>query len=152
MYHSQDGEFNVEAVEQADNQPLGARMQREIELLQGSVTDQKKGDNWFALTGVTGDGIEYYRLHYTNGAQWVSLRITYPRAKAKQYDKWVTRIDKEFVPFSNAATNNAAVPKTILAPKTVPTPKTFPTPKVRPTPKSFRLFNKPAPATSPTPR
>jgi len=90
-YHSQDGEFNVEAVEQSDNQPLDARMQREIELLQGSVTDQKKGDNWFALTGITGDGTEYYRLHYTNGAQWVSLRITYPRTKAKQYDKWVTR-------------------------------------------------------------
>ena len=88
-YHSPDGEFNVEAAEQTENQTLDARMRRELELLEGSVTDQKKGDNWFALTGVTGDGIEYYRLHYTNGAQWVSLRITFPRAKAKQYDKWL---------------------------------------------------------------
>ena len=69
-YQSQDGEFNVEAAEQTDNQTLDQRMAKEIDLLKGTVTDQKKGDNWFALTGVTSDGTEYYRLHYTNGAQW----------------------------------------------------------------------------------
>ena len=99
-YQSSDGEFNVEAAEQTDNQNLDARMQKEIDLLKGTVTDQKKGNNWFALTGVTSDGTEFYRLHYTNGAQWVTLRITYPRSKAKKYDKWVERIDKAFVAFS----------------------------------------------------
>ena len=102
-YHSQDDEFNVEAAEQVDNQPLDARMQKELDLLKGTVADQKKGDNWFALTGVTSDGTEYYRLAYTNGAQWVTLRITYPRSKAKKYSKWVERIDKAFVPFAKRA-------------------------------------------------
>ena len=101
-YQSSDGEFNVEAAEQTDNQTLDARMQKEIDLLKGTVTDQKKGNNWFGLTGVTSDGTEFYRLHYTNGAQWVTLRITYPRSKAKKYDEWVDRIDKKFVPFGNA--------------------------------------------------
>ena len=105
-YHSADGEFNVEAAEQTDNQSLDARMQKEIDLLKGTVTDQKKGNNWFALTGVTSDGTEYYRLHYTNGAQWVSLRITFPRNKAKKYDEWVTRIDKSFVPFAKAKSSD----------------------------------------------
>ncbi|HJT80397.1 MAG TPA: hypothetical protein VJ719_04290, partial [Chthoniobacterales bacterium] len=76
--------------------------QKEIDLLKGSVADQKQGNNWFALTGVTSDGTEYYRVHHTNGVQWVTLRITFPRSKSKQYDEWVTRIDKEFVPFTKA--------------------------------------------------
>jgi hypothetical protein len=131
-YQSQDGEFTVEAAEQTDNQPLDSRMQKEIELLKGTVTDQKKGDNWFALTGVTSDGTEYYRLHYTNGAQWVSLRITYPRSKAKQYDKWVTRIDKAFVPFSKTAGNETQQTSASAAPSPPlsrqPSPQSSPQP------------------------
>ena len=147
-YHSPNGEFNVEADEQTDNQPLDARMAREIELLQGSISDQKRGDNWFALTGVTGDGTEFYRLHYTNGAQWVSLRITFPRSKAKEYDKWVTRIDKEFVPFKTAA-DNATQPTTTTA---MPAPQagsttTLTTVRATPTPQARRhtLFATPTP-------
>jgi hypothetical protein len=30
----------------------------------------------------------------------VTLRITYPRSKAKKYSKWIDRIDKEFVRFA----------------------------------------------------
>jgi hypothetical protein len=100
VYRSEDGEFNVEAAEQVDAQTLDAKMQKELDLLKGTVTDQKKGDNWFALTGVSADGTEFYRLHYTNGSQWVSLRMTFPHSKAKKYDDWVDRIDKEFVPFA----------------------------------------------------
>ena len=110
-YQSQDGEFNVEAAEQTDNQVLDARMQREIDLLKGTVADQKKGDNWFALTGVTADGTEYYRLHYTNGAHWVSLRVSFPHSKSKKYSKWVDRIDKSFVPFSKTAKTETTSPK-----------------------------------------
>lgn len=110
-YQSPDGEFNVEAAEQTDNQVLDARMEKEIDLLKGTVADQKKGDNWFALTGVTADGTEYYRLHYTNGAQWVSLRVSFPHSKSKKYSKWVDRIDKSFVPFSKTAKTEAPSPK-----------------------------------------
>jgi len=106
-YQTADGEFSVEAAEQTDDQPLDAKMQKEIDLLKGTVTDQKKGDNWFALTGVTADGTEYYRLHYTDGTHWVTLRLTYPRSKAKKYDKWVDRIDKAFVPFRKTESNDS---------------------------------------------
>ena len=107
VYRSEDGEFNVEAAEQADNQPLAMRMEKELDLLKGTVTDQKKGDNWFALTGVSADGTEFYRLQYTNGLQWVSLRMTFPHSKAKKYDDWVDRIDKEFVPFAKTEEKSA---------------------------------------------
>ena len=111
-YQTADGEFNVEAAEQTEDQPLDARMQKEVDLLKGTVTDQKKGDNWFALTGVTADGTEYYRLHSTNGTHWVTLRITYPHSKAKKYDKWVDRIDKAFVPFAkNSGITETPAPK-----------------------------------------
>lgn len=106
-YQTPDGEFTVEAAEETgERQTIDARLQKEIGMLGATVTDQKKGDNWFAVTGVTTDGTEFYRLHYTNGAQWVSLRITYPHSKAKKYDKWVERIDKDFVAFGNEGKPN----------------------------------------------
>jgi hypothetical protein len=105
-FQTPDGEFNVEAVVQpeasAQGETLQSRMQKEIELLVGTVTYQKKGDTWFVLSGVTPDGTEYYRKLYTQGSQWVSLRMTYPHAHNKKYDKWVTRIEKTFVPFAES--------------------------------------------------
>jgi hypothetical protein len=103
-YQSPDGEFTVEAVEQPSgggpDQSVDARMQKEISVMGGTVAEQEKGANWFALSGMTRDGTEFYRIHFTNGALWVSLRITYPHAKAKKYDKWLSKIEKSFVPFA----------------------------------------------------
>jgi hypothetical protein len=101
-YQTSDGEFTVEAVEKPDDQGLDARMQKELELLGETAAYQKKGGTWFVLSGVTPDGTEYYRKHYTNGEQWITLRITYPHVRNKKYDKWVTRIEKSFVAFGNA--------------------------------------------------
>jgi hypothetical protein len=102
-FQTPDGEFNVEAVVQSDaatqNETLDGRMQKEIDLLAGTVTYKKKGDNWFVLSGVTADGTEYYRKLYTKGSEWVTLRMTYPHAQHKKYDKWVEHIEKTFVPF-----------------------------------------------------
>ena len=105
-FQTPDGEFNVEAVVQstaaAHDETLESRMQKEIELLVGTVTYQKKGDTWFVLSGVTPDGTEYYRKLYIAGSQWVTLRITYPHAQNKKYDKWVTRMEKTFIPFAES--------------------------------------------------
>jgi hypothetical protein len=105
-FQTPDGEFNVEAVVQsaaaAQDETLESRMQKEIELLVGTVTYQKKGDTWFVLSGVTPDGTEYYRKLYIAGSQWVTLRITYPHAQNKKYDKWVTRMEKTFIPFAES--------------------------------------------------
>ena len=105
-FQTSDGEFSVEAVApanataNADN--LEQRMEKEIELLGGAISHKKKGDNWFSLSGVTADGTEYYRKLVTNGTQWVTLRITYPRAQSRKYDRWVKRIDKTFAPFGES--------------------------------------------------
>jgi hypothetical protein len=104
VFQTADGEFTVEAAAPPDTsgqrETVDSRMQKEIDLMAGTVTYKKKGDTWFALSGVTPDGTEYYRKLYTNGNQWVTLRITYPHAKDKKYDKWVKRIEKTFVPFA----------------------------------------------------
>ena len=103
-FQTPDGEFNVEAVVDptaaAEGETIDGRMLKEIELMAGTVTYKKKGDTWFVVSGVTPDGTEYYRKHYSNGPQWVTLRITYPHAGNKKYDKWVTRMEKTFVPFA----------------------------------------------------
>ena len=75
-------------------------MQKEIDLLSGTVKRKKKGDSWFILSGVTPDGTEYYRKLFIKDSQCVTLRVTYPQAQHKKYDKWVARIEKTFVPFA----------------------------------------------------
>jgi hypothetical protein len=101
-FQTSEGDFTVEAVQLdpiADVETLDGRMQKEIEVLGGTVSYKKKGDNWFVISGTTPDGTEYYRKIFTNGSQWITLRITYPHAGHKQFDKWVTRIEKTFKPF-----------------------------------------------------
>lgn len=103
-FQTPDGEFNVEAVVDSsaavEGETIESRMQKEIDLMAGTVTYKKKGDTWFVLSGITPDGTEYYRKHFSNGRQWVTLRITYPHTRNKKYDKWVTRMEKTFVPFA----------------------------------------------------
>jgi len=110
-YQTADGAFTVEAVEQSDdaarNQTIDERMQKELALLSPTASYQKKGGTWFVLSGVTPDGTEYYRKHYTNGAQWITLRITYPHSENKKFDKWVTEIEKTFVAFGHAKEKSA---------------------------------------------
>jgi hypothetical protein len=104
-FQTPDGEFTVEAVVQpgiVQGETLDSRLEKEIGLLGLTVNDKKKGDTWFALSGVTSDGTEYYRKLYTNGSEWVTLRITYPHAQRKKYDRWVKRIDKTFIPFGES--------------------------------------------------
>lgn len=103
-FQTPDGEFNVEVVVQPKTggkpETLDDRMRKEIVLMADTVTYKNRGANWFVLSGITPDGTEYFRKLYTNGSQWVTLRITYPHAVNKTYGKWVTRIDKTFAPFA----------------------------------------------------
>jgi len=103
-FQTPDGEFTVEAVTQTEaaveGETLETRMQKEVDLLAGTVAHKKRGDDWFVLSGVTTDGTEYYRKLFANGSQWVTLRITFPRAQNKKYERWVKQIDKNFVPFA----------------------------------------------------
>ncbi len=110
-FQTPDGEFSVEAIAEHSSrkehkESLDARMQKEIELLGGTVTYKRKGDTWFVLFGVTPDGTEYYRKLFVNDSRSVTLRMTYPRTQHKKYGKLVARIDKIFVPFVTREANS----------------------------------------------
>jgi hypothetical protein len=119
-FQTPDGEFNVEAMVQPNSstdETIDQRMQKEMDLLAHTVTYKKKEDTWFVLSGVTSDGTEYYRKLFTNGAQWVTLRITYPHVRNNKYDKWVTRMEKTFVPFAKVAETNGESARPSASPK-----------------------------------
>jgi hypothetical protein len=119
-FQTSDGEFNVEAVVQENSsggETLEQRMAKEMELLGHTVTYKKKGETWFVLSGVTSDGTEYYRKLFTDGSQWVTLRITYPHVRNKKYDKWVTRMEKTFVPFAKMAGTKGESTKPAASPR-----------------------------------
>ncbi len=45
------------------------------------------------------DGQEFYHQTHVKDRNWATFQITYPHARAKQYDPWVEKIAKSFVPF-----------------------------------------------------
>ena len=109
-FQTPDGDFAVEAV--AENpagdgagEKLEVRMAKELELMGDTVSYKTSGESWFVISGVTSDGTEYYRKGFTDGRQWISLRITYPHARNEKFDPWVKRIEKSFVAFAKADIN-----------------------------------------------
>lgn len=98
--HSKDKEFSVAGFAHfvLEDQSLETMWKEELKDLGAAVTYKKKGDDWFVVSGVK-DGTEFYHKTYVKNGNFASFHITYPHAKAKQYDPWVELIAKEFVPF-----------------------------------------------------
>jgi hypothetical protein len=108
-FHTADKEFSILAeghflrVDEGDS--LNKSWQDELDSLGDTITYKKKTNTWFVVSGVTKNGTEYYHKFYNKldskgkGGNWAGFSITYPHAKNKQYDPWVERIEKSFVPF-----------------------------------------------------
>lgn len=99
-FHTKDKEFSLRAyghfLQKGDT--LEKLWNEELKDLGAAVTYKKKGADWYVVSGVK-DGTEFYHKTFTKEGNFSAFRITYPHAKAKQYDPWVERIAKSFVPF-----------------------------------------------------
>jgi len=102
-FHTKDGEFSVLAqahfLSVDDGDSLEKRWQQELKESGDTVTFKKKAAGWYVVSGVGKNGVEYYTKFFVKGSNWVEIRITYPHAKNKKYDAWVTQIERAFVPF-----------------------------------------------------
>lgn len=103
-FHRSNGEFSVAANAHFFQTDIGdtfeKRWEEEINSTDGSTINyKKKSENWYVVSGVTKKGYEFYHKLYRQGRNWAGFQITYPHAKAKEYDAWVTEIGKRFVPF-----------------------------------------------------
>ena len=102
-FHSADKEFSVASFahffvpESGDS--FETRWKEELKTPDVTITYKKKTHTWYVVSGVTKDGTEYYHKLYTKGSNWAAFHITYPHAKNKKYDPWVSRIEKSFIPF-----------------------------------------------------
>ena len=98
-FHSKDKEFSLATFGHFLNgATLDSMWQEELKDLGGNITYKKKDKDWFVVSGVN-DGVEFYHKTHVKGGNFASFHITYPHAKAKQYDPWVEQIAKTFVPF-----------------------------------------------------
>jgi hypothetical protein len=99
-FHTKDKEFSLSAFAHfvQEGESLTTMWEAELKDLGKTVTYQKKGDGWYVVSGVK-DGTEFYHKTFVKNGNFASFEITYPHAKAKQYDPWVERIAKEFKPF-----------------------------------------------------
>jgi hypothetical protein len=102
-FRSADGEFSLAAFAHFfvpdSGDSFEKRWQEELDTPNVTISYKKKTPTWYVVSGVTKDGTEYYHKLYRKGSSWAAFHITYPHAKNKQYDAWVTRIAKDFVPF-----------------------------------------------------
>ncbi len=107
-FHSVDREFSVTAYSHffvLDDESLDTFWRDEIGEFAATAHYKRKTRHWFVISGVK-DGREYYHKCYSRGDQWVTLQVSYPPEKAGNYDPWVTRIEKEFLPFSPGRAGN----------------------------------------------
>ena len=103
-YHTKDGQFSILAHGHFlgvadDTESLESNYRDELKELGATVTYKKKAADWYVVSGVARDGTEYYIKRSVKGKNWAEIRITYPHAANKNYDPWVERIAKSFVPF-----------------------------------------------------
>ncbi len=102
-FHSTDKEFSVAGFAHFfvpdSGDSFEARWKEELETPDVTITYKKKAATWYVVSGVAKDGTEYYHKLYTKGSNWAAFHITYPHAKNKKYDPWVSRIEKSFIPF-----------------------------------------------------
>jgi hypothetical protein len=102
-FHSKDGEFSVAAFAHFfvpdSGDSFEKRWREELDTPNVTITYKKKAPNWYVVSGLTKSGTEYYHKLYRKGSNWAAFHITYPHAKNKEYDSWVARIEKSFVPF-----------------------------------------------------
>jgi hypothetical protein len=102
-FHSADKQFSVATAahffvpESGDS--FEKRWEEELKVPEVNITYKKKTDNWYVVSGVSKDGTEFYHKLYRKGSNWAAFEITYPHTQNKRYDRWVTRIAKEFIPF-----------------------------------------------------
>lgn len=99
-FHTKDKEFSVATFAHflQEGDTLEKLWAEEVKQLGKTVTYKKKGDSWYVVSGVK-DGTEFYHKTYVKDGNFASFQITHPQAKAKQYDPWVEKIAKGFVPF-----------------------------------------------------
>jgi hypothetical protein len=100
IFTSRDKEFEISASGQfmVGDDTLDKRWADELKDLESFVTYKRKAADWYVISGVK-DGIEFYHKAFSKNGNGVFLDIDYPHAKAAQYDPWVERITKSFVPF-----------------------------------------------------
>lgn len=102
-FHSADGEFSLSAFAHFFVPDTGdsfdKRWQEELDTPDVTLTYKKKTPTWYVVSGVAKDGTEYYHKLYRNGSNYAAFEITYPHAKNKKYDPWVSKIEKSFIPF-----------------------------------------------------
>lgn len=98
-FHSKDKEFSLAtSAHFLNGATLDSMWSDELKELGDTITYKKKEKDWFVVSGVS-KGVEYYHNTHAKDGNWASFHITYPHAKAKQYDPWVEKIAKSFVPF-----------------------------------------------------
>jgi hypothetical protein len=98
-FHSKDKEFSLATFAHFLNgETLDSMWQDELKVLGDNITYKKKDKDWYVVSGAK-DGTEFYHKTYVQGGNYASFHITYPHAKAKQYDPIVEKIAKSFVPF-----------------------------------------------------
>ena len=77
---------------------LDSLWQEDLKEFGNHITYKKKAADWFVISGFK-DGAEFYHKVHAKDDNCAELSFRYPHAKAKQYDPWVEKIARSFVPF-----------------------------------------------------
>jgi hypothetical protein len=102
-YHSANQEVSLVAEgshthSENAGENLNGFWQKEVAERGDTVTYKVKKDDFYVVSGVNHNGYEFYHKVFFYPTYWVEFEITYPHSKHQQYDVWVERISRQFVP------------------------------------------------------
>lgn len=62
------------------------------------ITYQRKGSTWFVVSGTDRAGVEFYEKFTMSGQQVAALSVRFPRARLREFEPWIEKIEDGFRP------------------------------------------------------
>ena len=140
-FESSDGGFKISAWGGQGTQSAGSSLEENWRSAErrhgGSITYRRRAGSWFVVSGTEPNGIEFYEKFLTRGNQAAAFSLTYPRARLREFEPWVEKIENGFrigsdPPRSSVASSRKTSLGTAEQPRFPPSAQSEPTMRINP--------------------
>jgi hypothetical protein len=75
---------------------LESNWKQALKLPGRSITYQRKAGSWFVISGFDPNGTEFYQKFIVEGNKVVTVTLTYPHSRTREFHSWVSAIQESF--------------------------------------------------------
>ncbi len=97
---SSDGSFTISAWGGRSTQEPTSLLEDEWRTAQRqpnrTINYRRRSGSWFVVSGTENDGTEFYEKFLSRGTQVAAFTLRYPRARLREFEPWVEKIEDGF--------------------------------------------------------